>query len=362
MPCRRAITMTDVILAATILVALVVGVVALARFDLSGDEGNRLPPSAEYELEKYKKIDSSLIGYRQTGSMDVEMAEPRTLDVGPNGRFYVAGDRAVAVFDEEGVKQTNFSLGSPPQCAVMTGEDHAAGKRLYVGMKDHVEVYSLDGKRLAAWDTIGPKALVTALVAGEEDLFVADAVGKVILRYDPGGKLLGRIGERNPATRPVGFVVPSPYFDMVLPPDGLLRVVNPGRHTIEAFTVEGHFEKPLTWGRPMMLAKPWVAGFCGCCNPAHLALLLDGRFVTAEKGIPQVKVFSSTGEFECVVAGPETLEPTPTAAEETRDAHRLKPVDVATDDKGRILVLDPAARAIRIFEANMELTEGSEKK
>jgi len=35
------------------------------------------------------------------------------------------------------------------------------------------------------------------------------------------------------------------------------------------------------WGK-----RSGIADFFGCCNPAHLALLPDGRFVTSGKGIP----------------------------------------------------------------------------
>ena len=86
------------------------------------------------------------------------------------------------------------------------------------------------------------------------------------------------------------------------------------------------------WGE----STPRIEGFFGCCNPAHFALLADGRFVTAEKGIPRVKIYDAAGKFVCVVAGPKQV---PVAA-----------VDLATDRRGRILVLDPAARSVRIFE------------
>ena len=72
--------------------------------------------------------------------------------------------------------------------------------------------------------------------------------------------------------------------------------------------------------------------------------------MTAEKGIPRVKVYSADGQFESVVAGPEQFLPTPTASSETRPEHRLKVLDVAADSKGRVLVLDPNARNVRIFE------------
>ena len=92
-----------------------------------------------------------------------------------------------------------------------------------------------------------------------------------------------------------------------------------------------------------------VENFCGCCNPVNLAVLADGRIVTAEKGIPRVKVHAADGRFECVVAGPKQLAPTKTITEETRTQFKLLAVDLAVDSGGRVLVLDPARRSVRIF-------------
>jgi hypothetical protein len=36
--------------------------------------------------------------------------------------------------------------------------------------------------------------------------------------------------------------------------------------------------------------------FCGCCAPAHFALIPQG-FVTAEKGINRIKILNTKGEF-----------------------------------------------------------------
>jgi hypothetical protein len=73
--------------------------------------------------------------------------------------------------------------------------------------------------------------------------------------------------------------------------------------------------------------------------------------VTAEKGIPRVKLHTAEGEFVKVVAAPEQLTPHPGSAEETRPEHRLKVIDVAADSRGRVLVLDPNTRQVRIFES-----------
>jgi hypothetical protein len=175
-------------------------------------------------------------------------------------------------------------------------------------------------------------------------VFVADAGNRIVLRYDPAGKLLGKIGKRDPGRHILGFVIPSPHFDLALTADGLLRVVNPGAHRIEAYTLDGDLE--VFWGKH----GEGIEGFCGCCNPANLAILPDGRFVTSEKGIPRVKIYAADGKFVGVVAGPETLAPTETILEETRPDHKLPVFDVAADSRGRVLVLDPLAMKVRIFE------------
>jgi sugar lactone lactonase YvrE len=102
-------------------------------------------------------------------------------------------------------------------------------------------------------------------------------------------------------------------------------------HQVQAYTAEGDLEA--SWGKPSLE----IQGFCGCCNPCNIALLPDGSVVTAEKGIPRVKVYSAAGAFESVVAPPDALS---TAAAGT---------DLVVDSQGRVLVLDPPARAIRVF-------------
>jgi hypothetical protein len=211
-------------------------------------------------------------------------------------------------------------------------------------MRSHVEVFDVRGSRQSVWSQPGKRAVLTSIAVADEDVFVADAGSLVVWHYNPGGKQLGAIGKRDPSRGIPGFIVPSPYFDVAVAPDGLLRVVNPGAHCIEAFTFDGHME--LSWGKRGI----GIEAFCGCCNPSNIAILADGRVVTAEKGIPRVKVYSESGEFESVVVGPETLAASPSAMVETRDELRLHPVDVAVDSRSRILVLDPPAGCVRIFE------------
>ena len=58
--------------------------------------------------------------------------------------------------------------------------------------------------------------------------------------------------------------------------------------------------------------------------------------MTAEKGLPRVKVYDTAGNFQCAVVGPQQLQ--------------AKPADIATDHQGRILILDKHTSSVRIFE------------
>jgi hypothetical protein len=331
------------ILGGLLVAVLAVGSLAVLLTDPFGERGNRLPESFQYELAEYQKIDPALIRCRQVGEIALEMKEPRGVAAAEDGRILVAGDQSVEIFDPQGKKIRRITLVEEPRCLVVAGSDHAAPGRIYVGLKEHLATFDAADAPPKNWESRGPKAVFTSIAPAEQDVFVADAGNKIVWRFDPDGKLLGRIGDRNPDRDVPPFIVPSPYFDVALAPDGLLRAVNPGRFQIEAFTFDGYLEQ--RWGKSGLE----IDRFCGCCNPSAMAILPDGRFVTGEKGIPRVKIYGPEGRFEGVVVGPDVLAPTPAALTETREEHRLAPVDLAVDRRGRILVLDPAARKVRIF-------------
>jgi len=326
-----------------ILTATTVGIIAVLRIDWSGEGGSGLSEAFKYDLQKYQKIDPALFHYHQVAEIPINMREPRAIAVGTDDQILVAGDKLIHVFAPDGAKIKEMALATEPYCLTVGNVEHAFPGRLYVGMWDHVEVYDPEGTRIASWPTLG---ILTSLAIAENDVFIADAKAKIVWKCDVDGKQLGHIGRRADSPDAPGFVVPSPYFSAAMSSDGLLRVANPGAHRIEAYTLDGHLE--LFWGQ----TGERIETFCGCCNPSHIAILPDGRIVTAEKGIPRVKVYSSTGDFESVVAGPETLSPNPSAAVETRDELRLRPVDVAADSHSRILILDPAAHCVRVFVEN----------
>ena len=343
-PARHGLTRTGLLATAVVAVAVAVAGLVVVQRDVSGRRGSGLPGAFDYDLAAVATIDPAHIAYCQTGAVPLAIQQPRGLAVDEADRIYVAGDRRVVVFAPNGTQASQYDLDEEPRCLAVAGSEHGFPGRLYVGAKSRVLVLDPSGNKVAAWDDLGPTAVLTSLAVADHEVLVADAGNRIVLRYDPVGKVLGQIGRRDPAKHRLGFVIPSPYFDLAMGADGLVRVVNPGAHRIEAYTLEGDLE--LWWGR----RSEAVDGFCGCCNPTHIALLPDGRFVTSEKGIPRVKIYTADGQFACVVAGPETLAHAAAALEETRPDHKLPVFDVAADRRGRILVLDPRERVVRIFE------------
>jgi len=328
---RTAVLAGLVVVAIVAVGALLVGVDSLSRQLISGRKasdkkaGSGLGKEFDYDLKAYRKTDPKLIVYKEEAPVPTGFTINRGLAVDRKDRIYVAGDEAIRVFDKDG--RQSAEIGPINARCLAVADDGT----LYVGVRYNVAVLGVDGTVKATWECLGASALITSLAVGEKDVFIADAGNRIVMHYDRSGKRLGKIGRKDAAKNVPGFVLPSPYFDLAIAPDGLLRVVNPGHHRIEAYTFDGDLET--SWGVP----STTIEGFCGCCNPTHLAVLPDGGFVTSEKGLPRVKVYDSQGKFQCVVAGCESFTDDTILA------------GVAVDSKGRVLVLDPVKKSVRVF-------------
>jgi len=344
---RKPISAADVILGVAVAAALVVGVVLALRMDVFGDRPESPPaadPAERVPAEPVPaEIDPALIEYRPAGSIDVPLDEVRGLAVGPDGSVYVGGERVILVFDPEGNQQRRIEVEHEPHCLAVAGADETSPGTIYSAARDRVVKLAPDGSVAGEWPALGKQALITSIAAAYDNVFVADAGNKIVLRYDTSGELIGRIGQPDPKRNIPGFAITSPCFDLAVSPDGLLRVVNPRMLRIEAYTFDGHLEAHFGRG------GAGVEAFFGCCNPAHFVVFDDGRFVTAEKGAARVKVYTAEGDFDCLVAGPEQLQ--------LRNAHAI--ADLAVDLRGRVLVLDEADRKVRIFEPAGDEEEGT---
>lgn len=295
---------------------------------IAGCRQEDVAPNAadDAELASLRRVDPKFIAYHETGNVRPEMEEPRSITAVPDGTFWLVGDNTLQSYGRDGSRRVSLSLEGAPVC-VAPGPD----RTLTVGMRDHVEVYRQDGRRMAVWPSLGERAQITAIAWDKDTFWIANAADRVVLRSDYRGNILARIGEKDSAAGYSGLIIPSPHLDVAPAPGGKVYVTNPGMHRVETHTPDGKFES--AWGT----ASSTLDAFCGCCNPTDFALLPDGRFVTAEKGIPRVKVYSAAGQFESVVAGPEAF------------ASNVLSLDIAVAPDGRVLALDPRAKTVHIF-------------
>ncbi len=185
---------------------------------------------------------------------------------------------------------------------------------------------------MATFEGLYDNSVITSIDVAGEKIFAADAGKRVVYRFNKQGtkelEFEGKSGDGSTH----GFIVPSPCFDLVISPFDELWVVNPGKHALENYTFEGELRGFWT------SSFSGVKGFSGCCNPAHVATLPDGNFITVEKGVIRVKEYKPSGELVGVVAAPAKFE---------EDQHVP---EVACDEEGRVYILDPLKKMIRVFE------------
>ena len=313
-------------------------ILGLAGAAQAGAEGPAAANPFAYDISRFQKTDPKLIAYEEVTRWPVPRPEARRLAIGPDDRLYVCAGNYIHGLSRAGERGLELALSGPACCVAVAGDG-----TIFAGLRDHIEVFDARGGRAASWESPDPKTWFTGLAAGGKDVFAADAAKLVVLRYDRAGKIVGRIGRKDAARNVPGLIVPSPFLDVILHRDGLLRVNNPGRHQIEAYTLDGDFEG--AWGKPTAATE----GFCGCCNPIGLAALADGRIVTCEKGIPRVKIYSAAGEFESVVAGAESFPENALACNDLNDCIHGG-IDAAVDSGGRIYILDLVAGNVRVMK------------
>lgn len=313
----------------------VVGIVGL-YFYLLGTSSHPEPgANLKYDITEYAELDRVETRFEETGRIEPDVEDAWSLAQGPDGTLYVGGQDVVAVFDADGNETGRFPLEGKAVC--MAG---APDGPLYIGFTDHIAVMNPAGEITATWSKLEGRPYLTSIAVSENDVYVGDMGNRVVYRFNREGALQTRIGLKDEDKDVPGIVVPSPYFDVAINPEGTLWVVNPGRLGLESYRPNGDIIT--SWYRPSMK----LDGFPGCCNPSHITFDQDGRLIAADKGLVRIKAYEVTsGELEELVAGTEVF-PRERAVK-----------DIIVDNKNRILVLDPRYNAIRIFEATKEVSD-----
>jgi hypothetical protein len=265
-------------------------------------------------------VPGDLLVYRVLVEVRVPLEKPTGIASGDDGTIYVCGNRSLLALDRAGAVKERWDFDGDPTCVA-----EGPGGTLYVGMTDHVEVVRRGAAVSTPWTSLGSQAIITSVAVVGAAVLVADAGNRMVLRFDAGGRLVGTLGD--------DYIIPSPYFDVAGAPDGTVWVADPGRRIVRHYRLDGTLLG--SWGE----SSPDIAGFGGCCNPVHLAVLPCGAPVTAEKGIPRVKVYEPDGRLWMVTAAPADFPPGEAG------------LDLATRkaNGGEVLVLVPSKRLVRVY-------------
>jgi hypothetical protein len=301
--------------------------------------GAKLERDLAYDVREFEHTEPKHLLYQAAGAFDTGFARVQRLTTAPGGLVIVAGDRSVKLLNSSGALLSEIKLARPPHCLHVAGPDE-----LLVGSGNYFEVYDLSGKQKLSSPRLGEGTFLTAIGAHHRTVYLADAGHREVLMCDRStGEIIERFGKRDEPPGAPGFVVPSPYFDLSVSRERL-HVANPGRLRIETYTLDGRFES--SWGRPGMA----IDHFCGCCNPVYFGVLPDGGFITSEKGLARVNIYSASGSFRGAVAGPATLvDDKELARRACTDCRLGGGFDVACDGSGCVFVLDPFRKTVRIF-------------
>jgi sugar lactone lactonase YvrE len=287
--------------------------------------GNRSANKFELDLDEYKNVDPALIGYKEVRNYNISAGSPAAVAC-RGEKIYVVADNFLQTFNLEGNQLLKVTLPYEPACI-----DIAEDGQMVIGFSNRIGFFNENAELIWMGDTLGFRAIVTAVAVRNQLIFIADAGNRLVHRYDISGKYIdhfeGKTGEQDS----IGFIVPSGYFDLKINQEGELWVVNPGRHAFENYTYEGQLRS--FWEN----SSARIEGFSGCCNPAHIAFLPDGSFVTSEKLIVRIKIHKPSGQLSTVVASPVQFK-----------ENGIAP-DLAVDDNGNIYALDYDRKILRVF-------------
>jgi hypothetical protein len=235
-----------------------------------------------------------------------------------NGNIVLGGESFICCYDVDFKQLWELKTDVPVTALSVSGDS------IFASTQEIILVMNSAGKMLDEWGPFEDMAIITSVSSNRSYVAFADAGNKLVFVLDRKGVvkyMAGQSGEQ--------FVIPSPYFDVALSEDNTMYVANTGNRRIEmrniSGTLLGYFGEPGT--------AP--GAFCGCCNPAHFALV-PGGFVTAEKGINRIKLLNLKGEFSEFVSS-------------VNDFVAPLPLDIASADGKTIYGANPADNKLYVF-------------
>jgi hypothetical protein len=307
------------------LIILAAVIVIVIAFDYNSSKpGEQAVNPYAFNVDPFSKVDTALIMFKESRDFSLSFEEPTGIGI-RDGQIMVVGDQKMQIIEPTGKLVKELTFEQKPTCV------YASSDQIFVGFRRSLIVLSAVGVKIAEWNSFSDSTVITSIAEKSGVVFVADAGKRIIRKFNTKGEPMGVIAGKSGNQQIHGFIIPSPYFDLAFNADGELWVVNPGKHTLENYTVEGELR---TWWEASSIR---IEGFSGCCNPAHFTFLPDGSFVTSEKGMVRIKTYKPSGEFSGVVAAPSKFKENSPAP------------DLAADNLGNIYALDMDKKMVRLF-------------
>jgi hypothetical protein len=266
-----------------------------------------------------RSLSDSLTEYWKVSHvLNIKEGSLKAVTVSIKGRIYLGGDSFVSCFDND--LKLVWSIRTPFPVTSLSN----FGDTIYASTIELIIVINTNGEIKDEWGPYEDKSLITSVSANKSFIAFADAGNKMIFILDKSGVVKKLIGQNDGQ-----FILPSPYFDVALNEDNAVFVANTGHRRIETRNIEGELKS--------YFGEPGTApgAFCGCCNPAHFAVIPNG-FVTSEKGINRIKILNKSGAFVEYVSAVNKFYPS-------------VPLDVASVDGKTIYAANPVDSKLYVF-------------
>lgn len=308
-------------------VATAAAAAALAGCDQQANQPKPVPQAYKYDISKLANDDGGLPRWKQFAVQPLEMLSAVELQPTAEGLAAAVGNQVI-LLNANGEKQGDWTAPEPIHAMCVVNDT------FYVAGRSAIHACDAKGKTIETRQLGGKASHFTSIAVSGDNLYVANAGAKTVTRHLAG----------DPVYRLEGFHVPSPYFDVALGDDDTLWVAHTGKHRLERYSGTGELQGH--WGKPSMK----IDGFCGCCNPCHFIRLPNGQFVTCEKGLHRVKLYSTGGKPIAVIAtakmlGIEVNTPAPNPGETAVPGGPI----VASAGEGRVAVLHPKTGSLHLF-------------
>jgi hypothetical protein len=238
--------------------------------------------------------------------------------IGSDGLVYLGGDSFVSCYNSD--MSGKWVLKTPAKITSLA----VYGDTVFATTEENILLIGTNGKLMSEWGPYEAHSIITSVAADSNFVAIADAGSRRIFIISKSGDVKAMIGQGDRK-----FIVPSPYFDVALYGKNTVYAANTGNRRIETWTTDGNYIE--AFGEPG--SAP--GAFCGCCNPAHFAVIPQG-FVTAEKGINRIKIVGPDGKFIEFVSADNKFTPS-------------VPLDIASLDGKTIYAANPADSKLYVF-------------